>query len=76
VDEIVLAYLPKEKLIFQGDLIILPNRGEVDAANTLTAEFLEALDRLKMDVTTIAGVHGRVGTIEDLRRAVQLRTHK
>lgn len=37
---------------------------------------LEALDRLKLDVTTIAGVHGRVGTIEDLRRAVQLQTHR
>lgn len=73
VDEIALAYLPKERLVFQGDLLILPDRGEVRPANTLTEEFARAIDRLKLDVQTIAGVHGRVGTIEDLRRAVQLR---
>lgn len=44
--------------------------------NTLTREFLQAVNRLTLDVTTIAGVHGSVGTIEDLRRAVQLRTQK
>ena len=74
VDEMVIAYLPKEQLVFQGDLLILPDRGEVDPANTLTAEFLQAIDRLKLDVRTIAGVHGRVGTIEDLRKAVELRS--
>jgi glyoxylase-like metal-dependent hydrolase (beta-lactamase superfamily II) len=73
VDEIVLAYLPNEKLVFQGDLIILPARGEVDPANRLTEEFFDAVTRLKLDVQTIAGVHGRVGTVDDLRRAVALR---
>lgn len=72
VDEIVLAYLPKEQLIFQGDLLILPGRGEPAPANTLTQEFLRAVDRLKLNAQTIAGVHGRVGTMEDLRKAVQL----
>jgi glyoxylase-like metal-dependent hydrolase (beta-lactamase superfamily II) len=76
VDEIALAYLPREKLVFQGDLIILPDRGEVARANMLTQEFLQAIDRLKLDVRTVAGVHGRVGTIDDLRRAVQLRDER
>ena len=70
VDEIVLVYLPKEKLVFQGDLLILPERGEPNAANSLTAEFARALDRLQLDVQTIAGVHGRVGTTADLRTAI------
>lgn len=73
VDEIVMAYLPKEKLIFQGDLLILPTRGEPGAANTLTAEFAKAIERLGLDVQTIAGVHGPVGTIADLRTAVSRR---
>jgi glyoxylase-like metal-dependent hydrolase (beta-lactamase superfamily II) len=76
VDEIVLAYLPREKLVFQGDLLILPERGEPSPANTLTAEFARAIDRLGLDVQTIAGVHGPVGTIEQLRAAVAKRGQK
>jgi glyoxylase-like metal-dependent hydrolase (beta-lactamase superfamily II) len=73
VDEIVLAYLPNEKLVFQGDLLIMPERGKVGPANQLTAEFARAIDRLRLDVQTIAGVHGPVATIADLREAVALR---
>ena len=73
VDEIVMAYLPKEKLIFQGDLLILPMRGEPGPATTLTAEFSKAIERLGLDVQTIAGVHGPVGTIADLRTAISRR---
>jgi glyoxylase-like metal-dependent hydrolase (beta-lactamase superfamily II) len=73
IDEIVMAYLPKQKLIFQGDLAILPPRGAVPAANALTAEFAKAIERLGLEVETIAGVHGRVGTMTDLREAVAKR---
>lgn len=73
VDEIVLAYLPKEKLVFQGDLLILPDRGEPGPANALTREFGSALERLGLDVVTIAGVHGRVGTPADLKAAIAKR---
>ena len=70
IDEIVMAYLPKQKLIFQGDLAILPGRGAVPAANALTTEFAKAIERLGLEVETIAGVHGRVGTLTDIREAV------
>jgi glyoxylase-like metal-dependent hydrolase (beta-lactamase superfamily II) len=73
VDEIVMAYLPREKLIFQGDLLILPERGEPGPANTLADEFARAIERLGLDVQTIAGVHGPVGTVQDLRAAVAKR---
>ena len=73
VDEMVLAYLPNEKLVFQGDMLIMPERGQVGPANQLTVDFANALDRLKLDVKTIAGVHGPVATIEDLRKAVERR---
>ena len=72
-EEIVLAYLPKQRLIFQGDLLILPPRGDPAPANRLTAEFAQAIDRLGLQVDTIAGVHGRVGTLADLRAAVARR---
>jgi glyoxylase-like metal-dependent hydrolase (beta-lactamase superfamily II) len=71
VNELVIAYFPKEKLVFQGDALILPNRGEVAKANALTRDFSAALQRLGLDVQTIAGVHGPVGTIEDLRKAMR-----
>ena len=71
--ELVMAYLPKEKLIFQGDLIIPPAAGQLPPANTLTAEFLERIESLGLDVQTIAGVHGRVVTIDELRSAVARR---
>jgi glyoxylase-like metal-dependent hydrolase (beta-lactamase superfamily II) len=70
IDEIVMAYFPREKLIFQGDLLILNDHGVPAPANKLTQEFARAIDRLGLDVQTIAGVHGRVGTIGDLRTAV------
>jgi glyoxylase-like metal-dependent hydrolase (beta-lactamase superfamily II) len=72
-DEIVMAYFPKQRLVFQGDLLILPPRGEPSPANTLTAEFAQAIDRLGLQVDVIAGVHGRVGTMDDLRDAVARR---
>jgi glyoxylase-like metal-dependent hydrolase (beta-lactamase superfamily II) len=72
-DEIVMAYLPKQRLIFQGDLLILPPRGDPAPANMLTTEFAQAIDRLGLQVDTIAGVHGRVGTTADLRAAVARR---
>jgi glyoxylase-like metal-dependent hydrolase (beta-lactamase superfamily II) len=73
VNEITMAYLPKERLVFQGDLIIIPPRGDVAPANMLTAEFAQAVDRLKLDVETIVGVPGRVGTMADLRDAMAKR---
>ena len=73
VNEIVLAYLPKERLVFQGDLLIIPPRGEADPANALTVEFAKALEKLGLDAQTIVGVHGRVGTASDLKDAMAKR---
>lgn len=60
VDEIVLAYFPNEKLIFQGDLVIYPMHGSAPPANTLTREFARWLERSGLGVERIAGVHGKV----------------
>jgi glyoxylase-like metal-dependent hydrolase (beta-lactamase superfamily II) len=73
VDEMVLAYLPAQKLVFQGDLLIAPNQGAMAPANTLTAEFLKKVEAMGWQVETIAGVHGRVVTLQDLRDAVSKR---
>lgn len=70
VDEMLVAWFPKEKLLFQGDMLILPDRGEPGRANALTRDLSAAIARLGLDVQTIAGVHGPVGTIGDLRKAM------
>jgi glyoxylase-like metal-dependent hydrolase (beta-lactamase superfamily II) len=60
VDEMVLAYFPNEKLIFQGDLVIYPMHGSPPPANMLTREFAQWIERSGLDVERIAGVHGKV----------------
>jgi glyoxylase-like metal-dependent hydrolase (beta-lactamase superfamily II) len=70
--EMLVVYLPKEKLVFQGDLVNLPNSGRwmPTTVNDSTVHFLDSLSRLNLDVQRIASVHGPATTIEDLRAAV------
>lgn len=70
--EMLVVYLPKEKLVFQGDLVNLPNSGKwlPSTVNDTTVHFLDSLSRLNLDVQRVASVHGPATTIEDLRAAV------
>jgi hypothetical protein len=63
----VIAYLPAEKIIFQGDLFILPNTGPLGPPQATTAAFARKLAQLNLDVERIAGVHGPTATIEQFR---------
>jgi glyoxylase-like metal-dependent hydrolase (beta-lactamase superfamily II) len=71
--EMLVVYLPKEKLVFQGDLVNLPNSGKwmPSTVNDSTVHFVEALSRLNLDVKRVAAVHGPATSIEDLREAVE-----
>ena len=69
-EEMLVAYLPKEKIIFQGDLLNRPSNGDPAIANDTTAHFLKWLDAKKLAVDRIAGVHGPDSTMEELRKAV------
>ena len=71
-DEMLIVYVPKEKLVFQGDLVNLPASGKFlpSTINDTTVHFVEAIDRLGLDVKRIAAVHGPTATIEELREAV------
>ena len=70
VDEMVIAYMPAEKIAFISDLFLVSTTGANGAAEPSTVSFLETIDRLKLNIETIAGGHGRVGTMEELRAAV------
>ena len=53
-DGIIVAYLPKEKILFQADFT-LPNAGA--EANPFTKSLAEHVDRLKLDFNSYLSVH-------------------
>jgi glyoxylase-like metal-dependent hydrolase (beta-lactamase superfamily II) len=72
--EMLIVYLPKQRLLFEGDLLDIDGSAEVPAlAGKDTRDFARRIERLGLDVQTVVPVHGRVGTLEDLRRALNLR---
>jgi len=50
----LIAYFPKEKLVVQADLY----NPAAPAPNANNRTFNQNLQRLKLDVTTIVGIHG------------------
>ena len=70
--EMVVAYLPKERVVFQGDLFFLPNNdAPFGPPQSSTLSFAQKLKEKGLDVARIASVHGRTASIEDLRRATE-----
>jgi glyoxylase-like metal-dependent hydrolase (beta-lactamase superfamily II) len=61
-------------VVFQGDLFYVPERGPVPAAFPVTDELIAAIAGL--DVTTVAGVHGRPATMEEVRLSARSRHSK
>jgi glyoxylase-like metal-dependent hydrolase (beta-lactamase superfamily II) len=68
-DDLVVVYLPKEKLLIEADHIT-PRNGEVRPAPRVK-EFVQELDKLKLDVATIVGIHGDQASFEAARAAAK-----
>jgi glyoxylase-like metal-dependent hydrolase (beta-lactamase superfamily II) len=70
--EMVIAYLPKERVLFQGDLFFLPaNDAPTGPPQPTTVSFAQKLQDLKLGVDRIASVHGRTTTIDEFQRAMR-----
>jgi glyoxylase-like metal-dependent hydrolase (beta-lactamase superfamily II) len=69
-DELLL-YLPKEKLLFEGDLFTSGDRDEPGVAQDHQALLAEKIRSLGLDVDQIAGVHGRLRPIADLQKMIR-----
>jgi glyoxylase-like metal-dependent hydrolase (beta-lactamase superfamily II) len=71
--EMLVAYLPKERLVFQGDLVNLPFNGKYlpTTVNDTTLHFFDWVTKSGLDIQRIAAVHGPSTTLEDLRAAVE-----
>lgn len=77
--EMVIAYLPKEKILFQSDLFNPITVGGTDPIehdapfhgvyDENPGQLYAKIRELGLDVRAIAGSHGRVGTIEELAAA-------
>src|SRR5688500_5269117 len=72
-NEILVAYLPKEKILFQADLLNAAPNGAIPIAQDSTISFSERIQQLGLQVEKIYGVHGRVATPEELRTSIEKR---
>jgi len=70
VDEMVIAYLPQEKLVFVSDLFLVSYKGRLGPAEAGNVLLLDKIRQLGLHVATIAGGHGRIGTIDELTQVV------
>lgn len=70
VDEMLVAYLPRDKLVFVSDLFTIPPQGPIPPGTPANREFSDKLKKLGLDVQAIAPGHGRLGTIKDLQKAL------
>ena len=69
--DMLIAYLPKEKILFNADLYSPPAEGAPPAPPTPGMRTLQQnIRKLKLDVAQHAPAHGRVGTHEEFMRLV------
>lgn len=68
-EDLVVVYLPGEKLLIEADHIS-PRNGQVRPA-PLVKEFVDKLDKLDLDVTTIVGIHGDQASLQAAREAAK-----
>lgn len=69
--EMVVAYLPNQRVVFQGDLFFLPNNAPPGPAQASTIAFAQSLKEKALNVDRIASVHGRTASIHDLRSVTE-----
>jgi len=71
--EILVVYLPKEKILFQADMLFKAQNGAIPIAQDPTISFSEKLQQLGLKVEKIYGVHGQWATPEELRTSIEKR---
>ncbi len=67
----LVAYLPSEQIVYQGDMLIRPRLGGGVVPGGELTRALERLVREKgLAVTQVVGTHGPPGTMADVREAI------
>jgi len=68
-EDFQIVYLPREKILIEADHVS-PRKNQI-RPGPLPGELLKGIEQLKLDVTTIAGIHGDTADIQALRVAAQ-----
>jgi hypothetical protein len=68
------VYLPKEKIIYEGDLYSLPDDGTIATAIEATRSFHAYLKKKRINPERIIGHHGRADiSMEIINKAVSMK---
>jgi glyoxylase-like metal-dependent hydrolase (beta-lactamase superfamily II) len=71
VDEMIIAYLPEEKILFVTDLCMTRIKGKLPPPSKTTLDFARKLGKLHLQIQTIANGHGWVGTMAEFSDALE-----
>jgi glyoxylase-like metal-dependent hydrolase (beta-lactamase superfamily II) len=67
----LMAFLPEEKILIEADSFSpSPNPKDVPTAIPNLVHFYNAVERLKLDVQVIAPMHGRLATLDEVRKVI------
>ena len=71
-DDILMVYLPKEKLLIQADVFtpVAPNAQYPSTINPNTVHFADAIQQLGLSVEQHLPLHGRVVPFGELNKAI------
>jgi len=64
-EDLQVVYLPREKILIEADHVS-PRKNQI-RPGPLPTDLLQGIEKLKLDVTTIAGIHGDTASMEALR---------
>jgi glyoxylase-like metal-dependent hydrolase (beta-lactamase superfamily II) len=70
-NEMVIAYLPNEKILFQGDLLNIADDKLVPTANETTRHFAKRLKEMGLEPEVMAGVHAGVHSMRELDQSIE-----
>lgn len=70
VNEMVMFYFPKEKILFQGDMFSPLDTGGIPPVIEINHELVKRVEELKLDVETLISVHSGALPWKDFRQAV------
>jgi glyoxylase-like metal-dependent hydrolase (beta-lactamase superfamily II) len=70
-NEMVIAYLPQQRIVFQGDLFFVSaNNAPQGPPQASTVSFAKRIKELNLAIDRIASVHGRTATFAEFQKAV------
>jgi glyoxylase-like metal-dependent hydrolase (beta-lactamase superfamily II)/dienelactone hydrolase len=70
VGQMLVGYLPRERVLFEGDLLDIPN-GDAVAGGDDTADFAAKVRALGLTFDRLIPVHGEAGTPADLEKSLR-----